>query len=176
MLAALLPGVQVTYNGEEIGMEDGEVSFEEGVDIGDCTDESCFKETSRDFERTPYHWDRSKNAGFSNANHTWLPVSSKYCETNLDDELLEGVASHYHVYQDLRWLRQQKEFSQGKLKIKAISDRALAFSRYLVDGDAYVCVLNVGNEAAEIDLVEIFNFGKSVQVLVTSVNTSLDRW
>lgn len=176
MLAALLPGVQITYNGEEIGMEDGEVTFEEGVDVGACEDESCFIEKSRDFERTPYHWSRNKNAGFSDGDHTWLPVSKNYLEINLADENVDGIVSHYHVYQDLVRLRTMDSFAYGKLNIKAVSSNILAFTRHYVGDEVYICAFNMGDEAEEINLVEIFNFGPSVQVLVTSVGSTLDVW
>lgn len=173
MLAALLPGVQITYNGEELGMEDGEVTFAEGVDVGDCETESCYNEISRDFERTPYHWNKDKNAGFSDADQTWLPVSKKYLETNLADEDIEGSVSHYHVYQDLVQLRQEDAFVNGKLKIKAISDGVLAFTRSAANDKAYVCVFNLGNAQENVNLVDVFGFGPSVQILITSIDATL---
>lgn len=166
----------MTYNGEEIGMENGEVTFEQGRDPCAIRNETSFNETSRDFERTPYHWDKSKNAGFSDADETWLPVSEKFLKTNLADENMDGVRSHYHVYQNLVKFRQMEAFSSGKFEIRAISDNTLAFVRFLVDGDAYVSVFNLGDEEENINLSEIFKLKPSVQVLMTSVNSKHDTW
>lgn len=176
MLVALLPGVQLTYYGEEIGMENGEVAFEDGVDVGDCADAACYSETSRDFGRTPYHWDRSKNAGFSDGERTWLPVSENYLQINLADENISEVESHYHVYKNLVQLRRKEAFLSGLLKLVAVTDKVLAFSRYLVDGDAYVFVFNFGSEEFVVNLDEMFGFKPSVQVLITSVNATLETW
>lgn len=174
MLAALLPGVQVTYNGEEIGMEDGEVTYEQGADPSACKDPDHFDEISRDFERTPYHWDRTKNAGFSDADATWLPVSEKYLETNLADESVEGVESHYHVYQELAALRQKEPFANGKLKVAAITDNVFALVRYLEEEDAHVFVFNRGDEEEQVDLSGAFEeVTPSVQALITSVGASI---
>lgn len=176
MLIALLPGVQITYNGEEIGMEDGSVTLEEGVDVGDCDNEVCYNEFSRDFERTPYHWNKNKNAGFSDSEKTWLPVSKKYLKTNLEDQSIEGVESHYQVYRDLVELRRNEAFFTGKLQVKAVSDCVLVFCRYLLNGDAYVYVFNFGKEKAAINLLDVVDLGFSVQILITSVGATLDLW
>lgn len=173
MLVALLPGVQVTYNGEEIGMEDGEVTFDQGADPSACKDPDHFDEISRDFERTPFHWDKTKNAGFSDGDSTWLPVSSKYLETNLADESIEGVQSHYHVYQDLAALRKEPTFEKGKLKIVAASDNVIAFTRSLEGYDTYVYIFNMGDSSETVSLKELFGLKNiKYQVSVVSSNGS----
>lgn len=173
MLAALLPGVQVTYNGEEIGQEDGEVTFEDGQDPSACKNNETFADVSRDFERTPYHWDKTKNAGFSDGDKPWLPVSAKYLQTNLADQSVDGVDSHYHVYQKLVQLRKNPTFEKGKLTIVAASDRVLAFSRSLQGHDTYVCLFNIGEDSESVNLSDIFGFNNiTFEVSLTSVNSS----
>ena len=64
MLALLLPGSAITYNGEEIGMEDGFVSWNETKDpAGINGGEDRYLIISRDAERTPFQWDNSTSAG-----------------------------------------------------------------------------------------------------------------
>lgn len=173
MLAALLPGAQITYNGEEIGMENGEVTFEQGADPSACKDELTFQQISRDFERTPYHWDKTKNAGFSDSDEPWLPVSEKYTETNLEDQNVEGVQSHYHVYQNLVQLRKLPTFEKGDLVIEAVADDIIAFSRSLQGYDTYVCLFNIGEISKTLNLNQLFRFNDaSFEVMVASVNSS----
>ena len=63
-LVLLLPGTAVTYMGEELGMEDGYVSWEDTDDPQACNGPvDGYEKRSRDPARTPFQWDDSKNAG-----------------------------------------------------------------------------------------------------------------
>ena len=64
MITMLLPGTPVVYNGEELGMEDTEISWAETKDTaGLNAGPSKYKLFSRDPERTPMQWNKDKNAG-----------------------------------------------------------------------------------------------------------------
>lgn len=176
MLVTLLPGVQITYSGEEIGMEDGEVTYEEGDDPSGCKNETSFNELSRDFERTPYHWDSTKNSGFSESDKTLLPVSMKYLETNLADESVEGSNSHYHVYQELLRLRQREPFKSGGLKIVAVSSDVLAISRTLQGYDPHIIIFNLGSNSNVFNLSEVFSFTtERIEVILSSTDSSFSK-
>lgn len=51
--------------GEEIGMVDGHISWEDTVDPSGCNtdDPENYWKSSRDPERTPFQWSADKNAG-----------------------------------------------------------------------------------------------------------------
>lgn len=65
MLEMILPGIAVTYNGEEIGMLDmWDISWEDTQDSQACNaGKDKYQSQSRDPNRTPFQWDATKNAG-----------------------------------------------------------------------------------------------------------------
>ncbi|KAF7274804.1 hypothetical protein GWI33_012527 [Rhynchophorus ferrugineus] len=142
MLVALLPGIQVTYNGEEIGQENGEVTCEEGYDPQAIKNCSTFNETSRDFQRTPIQWDTTVNAGFNDGAKPWLPVSSKYLQTNLADQEGDNLNSHYNIYRQL--LNMRHDFKDGfqDLNIQGTSE-LLSLEKVLPNGNVYNYIFNV---------------------------------
>jgi alpha-glucosidase len=74
IMVQTLPGIAVTYYGEEIVMHDVYIGWEDTVDPLACNQgPEKFYALSRDPARTPFQWDDTGNAGFSNANSTWLP-------------------------------------------------------------------------------------------------------
>ena len=55
MLALMLPGLAVTYQGEELGMRDTAISWEDTRDPAGCAcGPTGYQECSRDPERTPF--------------------------------------------------------------------------------------------------------------------------
>lgn len=129
MLVMFLPGIGVTYYGEEIGMLDGYVSWEDTKDpIGLTAGPQNYQAVSRDKERTPFQWDDSKNAGFSEGNSTWLPVTSNYKTLNLKAEK-EASQSHYKIYQELMELRKLTTMKEGGLTVKALNKNVLTALR-----------------------------------------------
>jgi len=64
MINLLLKGTAVTYYGEEIGMEDTFLTWEETIDPAGCnTDPERYEQFSRDPARTPMQWNNSTSAG-----------------------------------------------------------------------------------------------------------------
>lgn len=173
-LIALLPGVLVTYNGEEIGLENGEVSYEQCKDPSACDlGEEYFLANSRDFARTPFHWDNTTNAGFNEGTTTWLPVSSKYLQNNLFYQTASGARSHYHNYQELLLLREDPAIISGKLKYVAFSDNTIGLTRRSSDGSGYAFVFNINNESEIINLIDGFpSISSQLEIVLTSVDSA----
>ncbi|KAF5284653.1 hypothetical protein FQR65_LT13484 [Abscondita terminalis] len=171
MIAMLLPGVVMTYNGEEIGMENGEVSWSEGFDPQGCNGKpEDWDQTSRDFERTPYHWDDSVNAGFNEGFKTWLPVSSKYTTVNLAAQRTNDLKTHYRIYQELVKLRQTKTVKFGGLKTIVLSQNVLVIVRNLQGSSSYVVVVNVGGNSVVADLSSL-ELSSQLTVKIPSVQS-----
>ena len=83
LMLLTLPGVAVTYNGDEIGMIDHrDISYEDTLDPQGCNlGPEGYRWASRDPQRVPFQWDDTYNAGFSRAPRTWLPVHPYYRQT-----------------------------------------------------------------------------------------------
>lgn len=63
-MVQLLPGVAVTYYGEEIGMEDSYIPWELSKDpLALNLGRENYLSVSRDKVRTPFQWDKSVSAG-----------------------------------------------------------------------------------------------------------------
>ena len=76
------------YYGEEIGMVTSTPTRKE--DVKDPIGITGWpKEKGRDGERTPMQWDAGKDAGFSTAATTWLPVAADYKTVNVAVESKE---------------------------------------------------------------------------------------
>lgn len=132
MLSMILPGLAVTYNGEEIGMVDKrDISWEDTQDPQGCiAGKNKFKSTSRDPERTPFQWDATKHAGFSTANSTWLPVHQNYKKLNLANQMAADK-SHYKIYKTLAHMhRTEPALTEGSYKsITTNNDTVLGIIR-----------------------------------------------
>ncbi|XP_026737750.1 maltase A1-like [Trichoplusia ni] len=169
----MLPGTSVTYQGEEIGMRDGYVSWEDTVDVEACNrgDNETYHLYSRDPARTPYHWDNTTNAGFSTHNKTWLPVADDYEELNLAKQK-EDDRSHFKVYQKLTALRKEVTLSHGEYSIRALSDSTFYLVRYLRTYDTLVLLFNVGEEPDTVVLDRVPNLTTPATVYVSSIHSS----
>ncbi|RZC40430.1 maltase 2, partial [Asbolus verrucosus] len=162
MLNLLLPGVGVTYNGEEIGQENGEVSYEEGKDPS-ARDPAIFYEVSRDFERTPYQWDTSINAGFNTGAEPWLPVSKKYLETNLKQQQETEGSSHYKIYQNLTKIRTSSTIRLGDVETEALDENVILIKRSY-DGSSVALVFNKGNESVTVNVEEYVAYENTIVI------------
>ncbi|CAH1738050.1 unnamed protein product [Aphis gossypii] len=153
MLTMLLPGAAFTYMGEEIGMSDSAIRWDQTVDPrGLNAGPDDFRTRSRDPVRTPYQWDATANAGFTRASSTpWLPVNPNYWRLNLDAQR-QQQRSHYAVYKALARLRKTRTVQRGSFEGRPLSEWVYAFTRSLPSEETYLVVMNVGSEEERVDL------------------------
>lgn len=110
-------------------MTDQWISWNDTVDPAACnSNPTIYERFTRDPERTPFQWDNTKNAGFSIADKTWLPVADNYREVNVVKQV-KDERSHLKVYLALLKLRQTSTLKYGSLKNGALSDQVFAFMR-----------------------------------------------
>ncbi|XP_064107590.1 maltase A3-like isoform X2 [Macrobrachium nipponense] len=152
MMALLLPGTAITYYGEETGMEDTWISWEDTKDPQGCRyGPKFYSEYSRDPERTPMQWANTTLAGFTSANHSWLPINENYKTVNVEAQK-KVKFSHLKVYQSLTHLRKAEVFLSGSLAFPVVTKNIFSFVR-VEHGDAkYLIVINTSEEEVIVNL------------------------
>ncbi|XP_034106727.1 maltase A3 [Drosophila albomicans] len=156
MLLLTLPGISVTYQGEEIGMTDVFISWEDTVDPQACqSNEQEFERLTRDPVRTPFQWSDESQAGFTDANTTWLPLADDFKLVNVKRE--RGIAlSHLNIYKQLRALRDEVTLKQGDIQVNALGPNVLALKRSLAGQASYITVLNINDDVEAVNLDSVF--------------------
>lgn len=105
------------------------ISWNDTVDPAACnSNPSIYERFSRDPERTPFQWSDGLNAGFSNANKTWLPVASNYKTVNVKVERATEQ-SHLQIFMNLQRLRCDEVLQRGDVTYAAISQQVVAILR-----------------------------------------------
>ncbi|KAL5287696.1 Mal-A1.2 family protein [Megaselia abdita] len=169
ILVQTLPGHAVTYYGDEIGMKNVYVSYEETVDPqGINAGPDRYRQLSRDPERSPMQWDWTHQSGFSTANKTWLPVYENYKNENVFSQLL-AKKSHLKVFMTLTEIRKNASFQKGSFE-KSVADNVLVYKRE--QDEAYVVILNFNDEPKTVNIKEIFPaISNQVKVVTSSVQS-----
>lgn len=148
VLLATLIGTPCIYQGEELGLTEAELAFEELVDPPGITFWPEYK--GRDGCRTPMVWsDNLKNAGFSSGK-TWLPVATKHLSkaVNLQSQKSDSLLSFYSNL--FRWRCETPVARRGEFKFIAAEPSVLAYTRTL-DGQTLRVDINLGPDRASID-------------------------
>ncbi|CAH2075541.1 unnamed protein product, partial [Iphiclides podalirius] len=174
MLALILPGIAITYQGEELGMTDGYVSWADTRDPQACdTDPARYAITSRDPERTPYQWDATRHGGFSTAARTWLPVADNYRTVNLAAQL--NGTTHYTFYKDLAAIRKKPAARYGDLETRALSESILVVTRLLPGSPGIVGIINLSQEDEIVNLSSLRLLPEKMVVVASGVDCQLNK-
>ncbi|KAJ8674283.1 hypothetical protein QAD02_005545 [Eretmocerus hayati] len=174
MLAMILPGTVVVYNGDEIGMVDWPLTYEQTLDpLGCYAGRENFMKTSRDPARTPFQWDDTTSAGFSSNSITWLPVHENYKHLNLASQK-RANKSHYKVFKALSSLKKSPVLEKGSLQLELITENVLAVVRRLQGEKTVVLLINFSDENVQIDAKAILNIPDVMQVYIASVGSGMD--
>ncbi|KAJ8681866.1 hypothetical protein QAD02_017658 [Eretmocerus hayati] len=176
MLAAVLPGIMVIYNGDEIGMIDRQFTWEETVDPSGCqAGPDRYHLKSRDPERTPFQWDGSTSAGFSENSETWLPVHENYRTLNLELQK-QAEISHYKVFQALTNLKKSSPIlEKGTTEVMLATEDVLGVVRRLKGQKPVTLLINFSDIPVEIDAKSWLNIPEKVEVAIASVQSEFKK-
>ncbi|XP_054270575.1 probable maltase [Macrosteles quadrilineatus] len=170
LLTGVLPGMKVTYYGDEIGMRNTFVRWSQNVDpSGQSLGPDNYLKASRDPERTPMQWDSSPSAGFSSNKTTWLPVNPDYWWLNVEKQKAAD-SSHLKVFQTLSKVRQDEVLLNGTTKVLAPDDDTLIILRTL-NSSYFALLINLGSELREYTTLDLaLPSNVDVQVVIVSEN------
>lgn len=153
-----LPGIAVTYQGEEMGLVNTHLTWEQTVDPSACNtnDPENFEPFSRDPARTPFPWDDTKNAGFSTNDTTWLPVNADYKVNNVKVQS-EAANSHLKIFKKLTKLRKNNVLRQGNYDAMLVNnENVLIYRRWYGEEDLVVTILNFGSQSENVNVKQAF--------------------
>ena len=145
LLLLSLRGNPIIYQGEELGLPQGEVAFE---DLQDPEAIANWPHTlGRDGARTPMPWQGcAPQAGFSSANRTWLKLDPAHAGFAVDRQAADPASTLAYTRQLLHLRRQHPALVSGEITLLDTPEAVLAFIRE-ADGERVLCAFNLGEEA-----------------------------
>ena len=135
------------YQGEELGLPEAELNFEDLVDPYGIRFWPAYK--GRDGCRTPMVWERDgNNAGFSEGARTWLPIPDSHREHAVDQqESLKGsLLNHYR--ETLAFRKAHASLVDGPMTFLETNKDLLAFVRGEGE-ERFLFVFNLDRSPAE---------------------------
>jgi len=169
LLLMTLQGTAFIYQGEEIAMTEAWLKRKYIVDPPGKRFWPFFQ--GRDGCRTPMQWDSSKNAGFSAAEESWLPVTSNFTSRNVEAERAEPE-SVWHAYRRAIELRKSNDcFKLGSMTIeKAPGDKNLLVFHRKHGNEQATILINMGG--SKIILADHTKLQKSSKLLFSTLDSS----
>jgi alpha-glucosidase len=146
-----LRGSVCLYQGEELGLPEAQLRFEDLRDPYGIRFWPEFK--GRDGARTPMVWAHDTlNAGFSNA-QPWLPINSEHLGMAVDAQESAPEALLHHYRRAISFRHAHPLLRQGTLDHLQVDGNVVSFQRIL-DGATMFCAFNLGQEPARMKVPE----------------------
>ncbi len=149
-LLMCLRGSVCLYQGEELGLEEADIGFDDLQDPYGIEFWPEFK--GRDGCRTPMVWsDSNQNGGFSTAPKTWLPVPSEHLHHAVakSEANPDALIHHYRHATALR--RAHSALALGDQSKMTADGNVLSFTRTWGD-ETLFCAFNLGEEPAQVSI------------------------
>ncbi len=147
LLLTALRGNPIIYQGEELGLPQGHVAFE---DLQDPEAITNWPHTlGRDGARTPMPWAaNAPQAGFSKANRTWLKLDQAHAELAIDTQRQDPQSMASYTRDLLAQRQALSAVVQGDLELLDTPDQIVAFVRIDETGKV-LCAFNLSDDPCE---------------------------
>jgi alpha-glucosidase len=147
-LILAMRGSVCLYQGEELGLTEANLAFEDLVDPYGIEFWPEFK--GRDGCRTPMVWQAAAHLGaFTTAPRSWLPVPADHLPKAVDEQLKanDSILGHYKAAMAFR--KRHPALAKGDIALLDGPENILAFTRS--DGsEKLLCVFNMSAEGASV--------------------------
>ncbi len=152
-LGLTLRGSYCMYQGEELGLSQAELSFD---DLQDPYDKALYPDhVGRDGGRTPMPWCAGiPQAGFSAAAKTWLPISPLHLPQAVDQQEIDPESVLHQVRHLLKWRKENLAMRWGDITVLKTEKPLFAFRR-TYEGQSITCVYNGSPTQAMIKLAQL---------------------
>jgi alpha-glucosidase len=170
-LISTLRGSICLYQGEELGLTEAELSFEDLRDPYGIRFWPAFK--GRDGCRTPMVWEaKAPHAGFTEGSTTWLPVPTEHASRAVDaqEELADSVLAHYRATFSFR--KSHTALIDGDMTFVETNQDLLAFVREK-GGERLLFVFNMTRETQKFTLPT--RFGSVMPVDMPGFTSKLEN-
>ena len=149
-LLLCLKGNPIIYQGEELGLDQVEISFEQ---LQDPEAIANWPETlGRDGARTPIPWKKHPpNAGFTTGK-PWLPIGENHFGLAVDQQIDDENSTWRFVQRVLRTRKNTRALIEGDLSFVDLPEKVLGFERYVggQQPDRICCYFNLSGAAKQI--------------------------
>lgn len=142
-LLTSLRGAVCIYQGEELGLTEADVPYEDLQDPYGITFWPVFK--GRDGCRTPMPWTSASDGGFSQGK-PWLPLSAAHLPAAVAQQDLNPASTLNVLRHFLKWRKQQAALRLGSLSIWHAQDPYLVLTREHTE-QHLVVAFNVGDQS-----------------------------
>lgn len=153
MLASLLltqRGSVCIYEGEELGLTEAELQFEDLQDPYGIEFWPQFK--GRDGCRTPMVWDGGhKMGGFSTSDKTWLPIPQEHKQRAVSVQFGDPSSVMEHYRRFLSFRKKHEAFAKGDIEFLPVEGDVLSYIRRH-GNEAILCLFNMSQKAASATL------------------------
>jgi alpha-glucosidase len=144
-LIMCLRGSACLYQGEELGLAEGDVAFE---DLQDPYGIEFWPEyKGRDGCRTPMVWENSNQSGGFSTSKPWLPVATPHLHANVEAQEADTDALLHHYRRVIAMRKSNPILSKGAQSAMTAEGNVLTFERSH-EGKTLFCAFNLSGQTA----------------------------